>query len=371
MKYCVHSHVGVSLVESKGHIRPCCKFYWVGETPTIFDVDSLDRVHELPFYKNIQQQLQSGEWPEHCRDCASRESAGLQSRRQFTNKMYASNNWIEPGYIQDLEIAMDYTCNMMCRSCSAGASSKWGSASTVLEQFAELDIETDSVKNYKDYSDRFKQVLANTDLSRARHVKLEGGEPFYSKHFDWFVDKLYTEADHTKLRLNITTNGSVFPRPQTLEKLQKLRATISYSLDGYGELASTLRWGVDWQTIENNICRMRDTTLSLTSNITVGLGNIGKLQPLRDFLLDMRINDNYSFITHPEYLSVYQFDVATRKQWCMGIDKFDKELLADINIEPELDKFVSSNSVLDDYQQLTLRDVNPQIYEVVDAYQRK
>ena len=40
--FCVHSQVGVSVVDSGGAVRPCCKFSNTIDLPTIFDIESLD-----------------------------------------------------------------------------------------------------------------------------------------------------------------------------------------------------------------------------------------------------------------------------------------------------------------------------------------
>ncbi len=365
---CIHSYAGVSLVDASGKIRPCCKFKSGWNIPTIFDVDTLNGLHNKNEYVTLQQKLNAGEWPEPCRVCNRDETVGIQSRRQFTNNMYDVHGLYQPGFLQDFEISLDYTCNMMCRMCAPGASSKWGAAYDVIKQFARHGIELDTANEYKSYQDQFYKVFSNTDLSHARHVKLEGGEPFYAKHFEWFLDKLDTEVlDKSKLFLNITTNGSVFPDQDILNKLSKFNTTIAFSIDAYGELASCIRWGVDWSIIEKNIVKWMSYSdrFNLFTNITVSILNVNMMQPLIDFCNNIGLRMSFSELTHPEYLSMYQLPLHIRQQWANGIANFDDLLLANIEIYPQYSKLLQAMEILNKYQDNNLWSVNTEIFNIL------
>ena len=367
---CIHSHVGVSLVDATGKLRPCCKFKSGWNIPTIFDVDTLDALHTRSEYTQLQTALATDTWPAPCRVCERSEATGIESRRQFTNRMFNEHDLLTAGHVQDLEISLDYTCNMMCRMCAPGASSKWGAAHSVIEEYKANGIELDTANEYKSYQDRFYHVFSNTDLSRARHVKLEGGEPFYAKHFEWFLDKLDREViDKDKLFLNITTNGSVFPDENVLAKLAKFNTTIAFSIDAYGALASCLRWGVDWDLIEANIRKWMEhsDSFNLFTNITVSILNVNMMHQLVEFCNSIGLRMSFSELTHPEYLSMYQLPLDIRKQWANGIANFDELLLADITFEPQFDKLLKSIKILDRYQQNDFVLVNAEMYSIIQT----
>ena len=374
---CIHSHVGVSLVDATGKLRPCCKFKSDWAIPTIFDVDTLNGLHTRSEYTELQAALATDTWPSPCRVCERSEATGIESRRQFTNHIFNKHDLYADGHIQDLEISLDYTCNMMCRMCSPGASSKWGAATNVIKQFKDAGVELDTHTEYKSYQDQFYKVFNNTDLSHARHVKIEGGEPFYAKHFGWFLDKLDREViDKRKLYLNISTNGSVYPDTELLEKLAKLskygNTVISFSIDAYGDLASCLRWGVKWEEVETNIRKWmqhRDR-FNLITNITVSILNVNMMTHLTDFCKSLDLRISFSELTHPEYLSMYQLPLELRKQWANGISNFDELLLADINFQPQFKKLLDSMHILDNYQGINFAEVNPQMMETINAYIR-
>lgn len=370
---CVHSHVGVSLVDASGKLRPCCKFKSGWSIPTIFDVDTLDGLHARNEYTQLQSALDSDVWPTPCRVCERNESVGIESRRQFTDRMYTKHDLYTANHIQDLEISLDYTCNMMCRMCAPGASSKWGAATSVIKKFNELGIELDTHTEYKSYQDQFYKVFSNTDLSHARHVKLEGGEPFYARHFEWFLDKLDREViDKSKLYLNITTNGSVYPNKDILDKLAKFNTTIAFSIDAYGALADCLRWGVQWNQIEQNIhqWQQHQDKFNLFTNITVSILNVNMMMPLITFCDSIKLRMSFSELTHPEYLSMYQLPLELRKSWANGIANFDELLLADIKFEPQFKKLIDSTHILDNYQGISFAEVNPEMTGIINAYIR-
>lgn len=367
---CIHSYVGVSLVNAVGDIRPCCKFKSGWNIPTIFDIETLNGLHARTEYTELQAALDSDDWPTPCRVCERSEATGIESRRQFTNKMFNEYDLYTQGHIQDLEISLDYTCNMMCRMCSPGASSKWGAATTVIKQFNSAGIELDTHTEYKSYQEQFYKVFSNTDLSHARHIKIEGGEPFYAKHFEWFLDKLNREViDKNKLFLNITTNGSVYPEPELLKKLAGFDTTITFSIDAYGTLADCLRWGVKWEVVESNIRKwmQHSEQFNFITNITVSILNVNMIMPLVEFCKSVSLRTSFSELTHPEYLSMYQLPLELRKQWANGITNFDELLLADINFKPQLKKLVNSMQILDNYQSINFAAVNPQMMEIINA----
>ena len=367
---CVHSHVGVSLVNAAGNIRPCCKFKSGWNIPTIFDVDTLNGLHTRKEYTALQSALDNDTWPTPCRVCERSEATGIESRRQFTNNMFTQHDLYTKGHIQDLEISLDYTCNMMCRMCSPGASSKWGAATKVIQQFNSAGIELDTHTEYKSYQDQFYKVFSNTDLSHARHVKIEGGEPFYARHFAWFLDKLDSEVvDKSKLFLNITTNGSVYPAPELLKKLASFDTTITFSIDAYGRLADCLRWGVAWKTVESNIRKWMQHAeqFNFITNITISILNVNQLTPLIDFCNSIGLRTSFSELTHPEYLSMYQLPLSTRQQWQTPVANFNELLLADIEFEPQFKKLIAATSILDQHQGISFMDVNPEMMEIINA----
>ena len=61
IRSCVHSKVGVSVVDPKGELWPCCKYQRDSDNPlpTIFDVDTLDKLHNNSPYEKIKFDIEN------------------------------------------------------------------------------------------------------------------------------------------------------------------------------------------------------------------------------------------------------------------------------------------------------------------------
>lgn len=374
-KSCIHSYSGISITSFDGKLRPCCKYKTSDETPSLFDTVSLNTLHSTPYYKSLQAQLDSGVFPPGCISCKRDEEVGIESTRQHTAKhIFQDSSLFVKNTIQDLEIGLDFTCNMMCRMCGASASSKWAQAKSVQYEFDENEIHLDHVYNPKQYSlykHQFKRIFENTDLSKAVHLRLEGGEPFYSKNLEWFIDKLDREIlNKDQFYISIFTNGSIFPSDTLLEKLKKFNLNVTFSLDAVGTLAETIRWGVDWNTIESVIKKWRavaDNCLNVTmaTSTTVSILNINGLAEIVNFCKHYGIVFYAHHLTYPEYLSIYQLPLETRKRWLIGHDRIDELLSADMTVEPKYQTFLKSVEILDQYQQKSFARNNSEIYNLI------
>lgn len=386
-KSCIHSYVGISIDTAAGNLKPCCKYDSnIAEKtlPTIYDVETLNDLHSAPEYRKIQKLIEKNKNPEECARCWRLEELNLTSRRLESEEKFKRVKY-EKNYIQDMEIALDFTCNMMCRICGPHASSKWAVAkSKILEIDDENEFKDFNLPliNSATYQQQFKKVVDNTDLSKVKNIKILGGEPFYSKNINWFIDKLYNEVEMPdELSLSIFTNGSIFPKKELLEKLLKFSSiTIVFSIDAIGDLASTTRWGINWDTIEEN-CRswynLRKTNFNLMLNInsTISILNVNHAQSILDFATKYQIDPFFNFLDTPSFLSCFMIPVDFRKKWLLSLKDNNKEhrqivknfndtLLSDLTDENQFLKFLTYTEALDKYQQCKFKDVNAEIYNL-------
>jgi len=376
--FCAHTQIGVAVVDSVGNLRPCCRsrtFNWNdNKLPTIFEVDSLNELHKQKPYVNMRKELSQDIFPSICVECEIEENEGsIVSRRQMTNELFKNGLYVE-NTIQDLEISLDFTCNMMCRMCNPGQSSKWGAAKDLIKELNkhEMVIDLDQTNTeYRSYQEQMKYVLSNTDLSHLRFIKIEGGEPFYSKNFEWFLDKLHDEViEPDKLEMMIITNGSVYPNKRVMDKLKGFpNLIISFSIDGIEELAECLRWGVGWEIIDSNIRKFKKHKelgeLRITTNCVISILNFNKMKPLIKYLNDMDIDIGFTQLCEPNYLSMYQLPKDIRVQYLTGNHQIDDMLSADINIEPDFKRTLKHIELLDDHTNHKFDLVNKESLDII------
>lgn len=375
---CIYTHTGISLTETSGYLKPCCRFkadIMPSIMPNIFDVDTLDNIHQTSHFVELQNLLETkNTLIQQCERCSVNEEHGIKSKRQEGNE-YFSKVDIVPGYVQDLEIALDYTCNMMCRMCGPSASSKWNVAKSVINDLKNKDIfiESFAQHEYNRYAIQFRKVFSNTSLKHARFIKIEGGEPFYSKNLEWFLDKLNTESvDSKQVKLNIFSNGSIFPNTTILEKLKNFNTTITFSLDAYGDLASVIRHGVDWKDIESSLHQWakyaRDSDIEhICTNTVLSVLNVNMIDPLIDFCNSLGITMHFDNLVNPDFLSMYQIPLNIRQQWQDDnkTQSFNELLMANITETANFDKFLHFNEILDKYHGVQFKDCNPEMFNII------
>lgn len=381
-KSCNHLTNHLAIVNSEGVISPCCQFEdfrQPKEYKTIWNTDNLNGVLKTPFWKDLRSNLENGNKISNCNNCWKIEDAGADSRRRWINSITTPTF---PIRFEDLEIGLDYTCNMMCRICKPSQSSKWNSSTVARDLYARRpDIYIRTI-NGKEYQDRIKEVLENSHLGHIKRVRLVGGEPFYSKNFEWFMDKLSSETKLEEISFFVNTNGSILPKDSILDKIFKMKSVnIDFSIDGVGDLASTIRWGVDWEVIEKNIDRWiglskEHNNINLAVHATISILNINKIQDLIDFCDSRNLKFGFSTLKNPDYLDFKQLPLEERQKWVVKSDKQLSYCIDDINVSitsPVVSKnklydFIYFTEKLDNFQEQNFFNVNPEIVNLTEKY---
>jgi MoaA/NifB/PqqE/SkfB family radical SAM enzyme len=378
---CNHMNNHLSIVDSKGWITTCCQYDHQNEMPNLNDVTTLDGILDSKIVKRKRKELLAGKRIVNCKMCWKQEDIGMRSHRWWA---WDFNQYVDVkrGKLQNLEIGLDYTCNMMCRMCKPSLSSKWNSATEVNKVMQTIDSDHhDGHYTYGAYQKDIKRVLENTDLSELKKLQLVGGEPFYSKNFDWLMQKIDNETDVSDLIMHVATNGSIIPE-NSLDILKRMgRLQIGFSLDAVGDLANCIRWGIDFATIDKNIDRwikMRDEFPNIVIGVhcTVNIMNMNKLNDLIDYCRNKGLKISTNVLQGPKHLIPYQIPTNERRKF--DVKTFDKSenathtmkkiVHADMPAENHLEGFLKSCEVLDAYQGIKFSDVNPEIYKLAERY---
>lgn len=363
MKKCILTYEQVDCTRLQ--VSPCCMFEHNDPSLNLDRVKSLDEIFYSDLYQNLRQSLDNGIFHDFCFKCKSDEQDGIISERQIENAIRKNHSVIG---LQSLKIALDTTCNMMCRICHPMLSSKWYSAKSVTEKIKDLN-------NYdiKPIKYDIENIIKNSNIKNLKRLRIVGGEPFYSKKLDWFIDYLIENTDYKNLHIYFTTNGSIFPKEELLKKLLKCKKLhIEFSIDAIGELSQLCRWGVDWNTIENNIYKWKEIKSNVVLNIhaTISIYNVNRLQDLVDFAKKNNIFLNADKLRRPEFLCINQFSLEQRQKWMLSgqdtIEKMFNKII--INNEPVLNSknnTIKFNNVLDNYQKTSLKTYNREIYDLI------
>ena len=383
---CVHALNHLSVVDSKGWVGLCCQYDEANEMPNLGTIDTLDGILTSSIVKTRRKQLFAGEKIKNCDMCWYQEKIGMNSRRQKSNMPHHATNFtkIQRGILQDLEIGLDYTCNMMCRMCKPSLSSKWNSAIEVNKEMQTFDSDHhDGQYKYGNYQRDIRRVLENTDLSQLKKLQLVGGEPFYSKNFPWLMEKLRRTVNLSELTLGVSTNGSIIPE-ESLNVLTKLKElNLAFSLDAIGDLASCIRWGVDFGKIDNIInkwvaLRNDHPNINLGIHCTINIQNMNMLNPLIDYATERGFDISTNVLQGPVHLVPYQIPNLERRKFNIKTVRLDnstyqtkamRRIVHSTEVaKNNLEAFLKSCDVLDKYQGMKFSDVNPEIYRLAEKY---
>tara|TARA_Y100000385_G_scaffold289178_1_gene357855 strand:- start:903 stop:2063 length:1161 start_codon:yes stop_codon:yes gene_type:complete len=383
MKTCNHTFNHLAQVNKSGNVVPCCHISVHNEEVefNLSNIESLDGILNSNYWKTLREDIKTGD-NEACNNCWRVENTGGHSKRMWSNEKPVNTPYV----IEDLEIALDTTCNMMCRMCQPSQSSKWASATDVLKKLDKLE---------RPYGDRYNQeklnptnhndimrVLNNTDLSHINAINIVGGEPFYSKNLLPLLERLDSQAGIENITLGFNTNGSIFPKDKVLDILSRAKdVCIDFSIDSIGDLATVTRHGIDWNTIDSNIQKFISYfgKNKIRIHSVISLLNANRIQEVYDYAHDLQLRSwTWQFLSGPQYLSVYQIPKEIRKKWQIKADKnctfvdwtrdyYNSELISTEEAKQMFGSFLQSTSIIDTYHDCTFESVNPEMYNLIKA----
>ena len=357
-------------ISPEGHIKPCCYFknlgphwkYWQLDS-NIYNINSLDDIVDSYEWNNFVSPNS------HCETCIKEETNNIFSLRQHWNETISPDT----KKLQHLELALDFTCNMMCRMCGPRQSSKWNSSPVLKNMKEEVGVaEADAdiyikTKGSKEYTKNVKRILSNSDLSDLKEVKLVGGEPLYSKNLPWFINLLKKQEHWKDIKIIIITNGSILPSKDLFEGFNCVE--IDVSIDSIGNLATATRMKVSWETVDANIREMIKL-YEIHIHTTVSLLNCNQMQPLINYRHNLNISPHdhtFSMLHGPKHLLLDLIPKEYRDKWITTHPRVNHMLEMEHHENPdEAYRFLKAIEILDAESEMPYRDVNPEIVEIME-----
>jgi len=293
---------------------PCCRF----RTDTAFGTASnvrLDFRHS-PTWDDIRQRMLDGVKLPECKQCYDDEASGKSSTRLLDTQAHIKIHktlptTIEPDKIRFLEFALSNLCNLACVSCSAWFSSTWATEDykrgRLWHQIPKVLVEHNS-------------DVDKLDLSSLEVLKMIGGEPLMDQKR--FID-LLERVDLSKIKLLISTNGTVLPNARLKELIDQCKQLVlDVSIDGVGSVNEWYRWPTKVSEVEVVMNQFQEwwgdrPEFHLRTHTVVNIYNIWNLDEYVEYM-----NINY-----PKW--ILDFDWMNRPYWqatAILPEKYKKEL---------------------------------------------
>lgn len=302
-------------LDPTGRVKPCCRFAEQHRPKeNNLNEKSLSEVFHGNFMNDMRKKMLVGERIPGCIRCYQEEDSGKKSLRERYNSMEDLDpntliKDISTPSIRWIELAIGNDCNLACRMCDSRYSWKWYD-----DEKAMFDKTWSNAKHTKcDISsiDEFLKDLV--------HVKFTGGEPLIIPDHFVLLDKLSTHPFANEMYLNYSTNLTVKPKLETIEKWKKFKyIEFALSFDGIGDTWELVRYPSKWKTVEKITQFFFKLTGELNCKIglrsTVSVNNILNMPESFNWWIDnwnkyatTEFNPeqwiNPTHLTYPNYLS--------------------------------------------------------------------
>lgn len=305
--FCAHPWVGLD-IDPQGNLRPCCKYN------SDFGTD-IDGYFNSPELTNLKDLFLNDQRPAGCVRCWNDEDAGLPSKRML-DRMYRHDEK-NLDDLQVLSVPFGNTCNLLCRTCNSGASSKWAEEEKKLKNKFDIQIHPHK-KFYKDSAFiNFIKSKANTliDISFPGGESLLTGIQQHHDYLDWLL-----EHNPQNVTLTYMTNATTFPDDRYWEKWKSFKKiNISLSIDGIGNKFEYLRWPAQWNVCYENIKKYQNQidsykNLQLSISHTVSIFNILYLNEFFIWCLKEKLPEPYiGMVESPGHYNVKNLPATVKE----------------------------------------------------------
>lgn len=293
-----------------------------GEDLYLYD-GKLQGAFQSKFFQEIRESMERGERHPSCQACWGVEDMGLQSKRQLDNEIYAHRvrEWQEGKALAqpiDMSLNLGTLCNLKCRVCSSGSSSRY--AQEYLDLFGEDHIPRRSAYMRSLPDEEVRALTVNwpyknqemTDtifqwLPEMERMEFLGGEPFLNKkHFE-IVREAVKRGLAPRQTLRYVTNGTIFPEELARDVWPHFKAiNVNVSADGIGPHFEYQRHGAKWDEAVANIERYRkiSNVYLVQVYLNISMFSIYYLPEIFSFWHSRGIHVCTQHILNPERLNV-------------------------------------------------------------------
>lgn len=252
-------------IDPTGRVKPCCRFA-EKHRPKEHNLSkhNLIEIFNSNWMNNLRDNMIQGNKIDGCIRCYQEEQSGKLSLRQRYNQMQDlhPNNLIEDinePKIRWIELAISNDCNLACRMCDSRYSWKWFND--------ELEMYGKTWSNDKKTKSDISKI--ESFLDNIVHVKFTGGEPLIIPDHYKILDKLSQSKNAEKMFLNYSTNLTIMPKQDIIDKWKKFKyIEIAASFDGTLDTWELIRYPSKWKDAEKVI----QTFFSLTNEMDIRIG---------------------------------------------------------------------------------------------------
>lgn len=363
-----------------GDLGICCqesrKLYAESESQYNIKTMSLREWFNSAPVRKLRKDILSNERFDICKLCYKEQDVGGTSRRHRANQksVIFTKTAFDQSYLQspgnehfehsrvtdghsntlpiDLHIDLGNYCNLACKMCWPGASTK------IATQHVKWGIEEDKQYLKNDWTkdtevwNRFLNDLL--EIPKLKNIHLMGGETLLTKRFEEMVDFMIA---HKRFDLNwsFVTNGTVFNQ-SLMDKLKQFqRVGIEVSIETATPHNEYVRQGTDNSLVMETIDKYlgyNNEYFSVTLRPAISALTVGYYDTLLEFAIKKKLLIKSLIVTTPDYLTVDTLPSTVKQQY---LEKYRKLLEQFKEIDTDSD---FNESDVSNYQQSNLIQIN-------------
>jgi len=270
-------------INTQGDVQPCCMAPFGTSLGNINEIP-LDKIWNGRAMKKARRRLLKDMPLSTCKGCYEKEESSDWSLRKASIMKY--HNSVKPllattypdGTSIDSkptywDIRFSNICNMRCRMCGHFSSSKWFADAKKLSQEYNNSIYLGNKDRAIIHAVQDTEGLLNRlneFLPHIQEIYFAGGEPMLMEEHYRILTRLDELGLHnTFIRYN-TNFLQLYYKDKDIVELWKKFTNVfcSISVDTYGDRAEILRHDTVWNTIEENIQRVKYNVPNIKINIT-------------------------------------------------------------------------------------------------------
>ncbi|BDD05004.1 twitch domain-containing radical SAM protein [Aureibacter tunicatorum] len=317
----------------QGTVQACCnaniKFGNINQ-------QSIDEIWNGDDIKNIRQNFLENKKDNRCSICYNQEESGKKSLRQISNEKFItlsqeiiSQNTTHSPNPKYYDIRFSNLCNLRCRTCWHGYSSKWHSDALALKS---TKAKKALIQNVSDISDFINQFAKH--INAIEEIYFAGGEPLImQEHYD--ILKLLHEKRLFNIRIRYNTNLTKLEfNNHSILNLWKdfTNIEIGISIDSTTNQNNYIRKDSRFESLIENINQVKNhcSHAKLTLTPTISIFNIHRLTSLHDYFIKHKLispNDVYlNLLERPYHYNICLLPKHLKQEYSLEIKSYTQSL---------------------------------------------
>jgi len=249
--------------------------------------------------------------PPECYKCDIEERMSGQSMRLAINATHDAPT-VEVTWPSRWNVIFGNLCNLSCWSCNEHYSSVIETHKRRLE-ILPLGFQSPQDKFLHDWPGLRDNILESYQHHDIVTITLLGGEPLFNPVVLEFLQLLIDQGLCHRTNLEFHTNGTKFNHKiqALMDQHQWNHMFVFVSLDAVGKKAEWLRYGCDWNQIQQNLQHIRQQAEYVEVHCILSILNILDLPELKKFCESQQIRLQITLLSDPWYMDMRCWDAGT------------------------------------------------------------